>query len=952
MNMENRAETEPAFEFEQFRVFPSRQLLLEGSNVCPLGSRAIEILVCLLERAGQMVTKQELLKRAWPNTFVDEANLRVNVSALRKALGDGQAGRRFIVNLTGQGYSFVAPVRRCEAPVPQLSQHSASEIKHNLPAQAVRPLGRESDIDSICLQLPLRRCVTIAGPGGIGKTTLALAVAQRLLSTYDEGVWFVDLSAVTDGQLILPSVAQVLGLSLRLGSALPSLVTFLRNKRLLLVLDNCEHVIEDAARLVESGLLEAGQVGILATSRETLRVNHEWVHWIAPLAIPSAGTSLTAAEALTFSAMRFFAECAAVSVEGFTLQDADIPTAVEVCRGLDGLPLAIELAAARIDILGLQGLAKVLHEPFLLLSEGRRSAFPRQQSLMRMLEWSYKLLTPVERSILRRLSVFRGEFSLQGALEIAGGDGIEPQHVYSAVLTLSAKSLITSDIHAGTPNPQYRMLHVTRTLLSHKLQETAESSSVLRRHADYIRGLLARAEIDWEDMPRPAWLEMYARSIVDARAAIDWAFSPTGDASLGVVLTAMALPLGFQLSQIDEFRGRVERALMHSQRIRPAQPISEMRLNVALSMFTHNTKGPSGGRTAAMERAIEVGRRLDEPAYLAEPLISLGQAHMGAGEHLLAIEVCNEAIALGQKADRPMAVLAAERVLAQAHHFNGDHAVSAQIARRVIDHPAVKLPLTYNLTPVDRHVSMQIVLARICWIQGHFNQAEQLLQDTIVLARNDGAFSLCPTLAFCAIPIAMWNGDDAEARNLTTLLAEQAKRYTLGYWQRWAEAYDVALRLRAGEQVSSPALSDSLQFETFATLSLQLLTPEAVSRAAAGASGWCSPEVLRAQGEWLLIQQSAGAAAEAESLFREAINTAQRQGAVGWELRAATSLVRLCKTTAARELLTDVVNKCRQQHRNADLNSATLLLDNLSRDASAAKTLREQQRPGAKRRIS
>jgi predicted ATPase/DNA-binding winged helix-turn-helix (wHTH) protein len=944
--MEKRADTEPVFEFEQFRLLPSRQLLMQGSNVCPLGSRAIDILVCLLEQAGQMVTKQELLKRAWPNTFVDEANLRVNVSALRKALGDGQAGRRFIVNLTGQGYSFVAPVRRLEAPAAPLSPDPVSEVKHNLPAQPVRPLGRESDIESISLQLPMRRCVTIAGPGGIGKTTLAVAVAQRLLPMYDEGVWFVDLSSLTDGQLILPSIAQVLGLSLRSGNALQSLVTFLRDKRLLLVLDNCEHVIEEAATLVENVLLETGQVRILATSRETLRVNHEWVHWIAPLALPPVGAALTAAEALTFAAVRFFTECAAVTVEGFTLQDADVATAVEVCRGLDGLPLAIELAAARIDILGLKGLAKVLHEPFLLLSEGRRSAFPRQQNLTRMLEWSYKLLTATERSILRRLSVFRGEFSLDGALQIAGGDGIESEHVYSAVLTLSAKSLITSDIHAGTPNPQYRMLHVTRTLLSHKLRETAENTAVLRRHADYIQVMLAKAEIDWEEMARPAWLEIYARRIVDARAAIDWAFSPTGDASLGVVLTAMAVPLGFQLSQIDEFRGRVERALMHSQRIRPTQPLSEMRLNMALGMFTHNTKGPSGGRTAAMDRAIEVGRRLDDPAHQAEPLISLGQAHMGAGEHLLSIEVCNEAIALGREADRPMTVLAAQRVLAQAHHFNGDHEVSAQIARRVIDHPAVKLPLTYNLTPVDRHVSMQIVLARIFWIQGRFDQADQLLEDTIVIARNDGAFSFCPTLAFCAIPIAMWNGEDAEARNLTTLLAEQAKRYTLGYWQRWADAYDVALRLRAGEQASAPSFSDSLQFETFATLSLQLLTPEAVSRAAAGASGWCSPEILRAQGEWLLEQQSAGAAVEAESLFREALETAQRQGAVAWELRAALSLARLTKSTAARELLAGIVNECRHQRRTSDLTSATALL------AATSKTPRNQHDLTITRKIS
>jgi predicted ATPase/DNA-binding winged helix-turn-helix (wHTH) protein len=959
--MQMSTETELAFEFERFRLFPSRQLLMESGNVCPLGSRAIEILVCLLERPGQMVTKQELLERAWPDTFVHEANLRVNVSGLRKALGDGQGGRRFIVNLTGQGYCFVGPVRRLEATVPQLPPPSENRAKHNLPLQMSRSLGRESDVEAIALQLPMRRCVTVAGPGGIGKTTVALAVAERLLPVYDDGVWFVDLSAVADGQLILPSVAQVLGVSLHSRNALSSLVTYLRNKRLLLLLDNCEHVIDDAAKLAESILLETREVSVLATSRETLRVSREWVHWLAPLAMPPAATALTAAEALSFAAIRFFVDCAAISLEGFTLQDADVPVAVTICRGLDGLPLAIELAAARIDILGLPGLAKVLNEPFLLWSEGRRGALPRQQNLMRMLEWSYRLLSPVERAILRRLSVFRGEFSLEGALEIAGGDGIEPEDVYSGVLTLSAKSLITNDIYAGTPNPHHRMLHVTRTLLSHKLRETAESAIVQRRHAQFIRALLAKAETDWDELTRPAWLEIYARSIEDVRAAIDWTFSAEGDASLGVVLTAMALPLGFQLSLIEEFRGRVERALLHSQRIRPPQPLAEMRLNCALGMLTHNIKGPSGGRTAALERAIEAGRRLDQPAYQVEPLIGLATAHLGACDHLLAIEVSTQAIGMGQSAGLPMAVLAAERILAQAHHFNGDHAAAAQFAHRVIDHPVSRLPLAYNLTPVDRRVSMQIVLARIFWIQGKLDAADRVLTDTMEVARQDGPFSYCPTLAFSAIPIAIWNGDSARAAALIALLAEQAKRYTLGYWQQWADAFDIALRLRAGEPDCVPILSDSLQFETFATFSPQFLTPEAASRAAGGNSGWCYPEILRAQGEWLLAQRGTGGTAEAEALFREALEVARRQGALSWELRAAASLGRLWKadgkSRAAHDLIADVLGRCEQHRRSADLIEAAVLLDNAQRENPIVRTLQERpvrrrasHRAGASRR--
>ena len=930
------SETAIAFEFGPFRLFPSEQLLLEGGKACPLGSRAIEILACLLERPGEMVTKRELLERVWPGTFVHEANLRVNVSALRKAIGDGQAGRRYIVNLTGQGYCFVAPVRHLEtrAPVPQ--PPSERGARHNLPVSASRPLGRGSDIDAISVQLPMRRCVTIAGPGGIGKTTVAVAVAERLLPVYDDGVRFVDLSAIADEQLILQTVAQILGISLQGASPLASLIAYLADKRLLLLFDNCEHVIEQAAKLAEAILLGARQVSVLATSRETLRTNGEWVHWLAPMGVPSDDTVLTATEAMSFTAIRFFVDCAALSLEGFSLNDAEVPLAVAICRGLDGLPLAIELVAARIDLFGLKGLASVLEDPFLLLSEGRRGAFPRQQSLLRMLEWSYRLLLPLEQTILQRLSVFRGAFTLNGAVAIAGGSGLEPAQVYSAVLTLSAKSLLSSDAFGTAPHQQHRMLHVTRTLLSQKLAQTDEGATILRRHADFLCELLAQAESDWEVMTRPAWIERYAGSMADVRAAIDWAFSPQGDASLGVVLTARALPLGFQLSLIEEFRGRVERALLHSQRIRPPQPVSEIRLSVALGIFAHNTKGPPGARTAALERALELGRQMQAPAYQLEALIGLAWAHMNVGEYRAATDVATQARTMGQEAGLPMAALAAERILAQALHFDGEHAAASLVARQVIDHPAVRLPLALNLTPVDRRVSMQIVLARISWIQGRFEVADRLIRETLLFAKQDGAFSVCPTLAYGAIPIAIWNGDDGEARALNMLLVEEARRYTLGYWLCLAESFDAALRLRAGEPGQAPLMTDSLALETFVTFSPAWLTPEAASREKQGASGWCGPEMRRAQGEWLLAQRAPDAAIEAAGLFHEALQMARRQGAWSWELRAATSLARLWKSDerahAAHDLLAEVLSRCECRRGTADLTAATTLLEMLSRD--------------------
>jgi hypothetical protein len=293
-----------------------------------------------------------------------------------------------------------------------------------------------------------------------------------------------------------------------------------------------------------------------------------------------------------------------------------------------------------------------------------------------------------------------------------------------------------------------------------------------------------------------------------------------------------------------------------------------------------------------------------------------------------------------------MAVLAAERVLSQAEHFMGNHTASALIARRVIDHPVARVSLAYNLTPVDRRISMKIILARILWIQGRIEAADRLIEETIALARQDGPYSLCPTLTYGAIPIALWNGDEAQARTLIALLAEQAKRYTLGYWLRWVDAFDIALRTRGGERECRPVLTDALQFETFATFSSIFLTPEAAAPTDAGTSGWCSAEIRRSQGIGLLAQQAPQAAIGAEELFREALEIARRQGAVSWELRAATSLARLWhdegRTRAAADLLGEVLAKCEPQRPTADLAEATTLLFSLDSGATATTATRHR----------
>jgi DNA-binding winged helix-turn-helix (wHTH) protein len=331
---------DPDISFGPFHLLPARQLLLEGAKPVRLGSRALSILIALVGRAGEFVSKDELIARVWPHTFVEEGNLRVHVAALRRALGDGQAGNRYIVNVPGRGYSFVAPVSRSEGTL--AARPIAVEPTHNLPAPLARMVGRDDTVHALAAKLPLQRFITIVGPGGIGKTTVALAVAGALIASYKNAVRFVDLSPLADPLLVPSAVASELGLAILSGDPIPGLIAFLRDRQMLLVLDGCEHVIVAAAALAEEVIRNAPGVHILATSREPLRAEGEHVHRLPPLAAPVASASPTASEALSFPAVQLFVERAVAGLDGFELSDADAPIVADICRRLDGIALAIE----------------------------------------------------------------------------------------------------------------------------------------------------------------------------------------------------------------------------------------------------------------------------------------------------------------------------------------------------------------------------------------------------------------------------------------------------------------------------------------------------------------------------------------------------------------------------------------------------------------------------------
>src|SRR6266478_3119749 len=489
-----------AISFGPFRLLAAQRLLLEGDNPVRLGSRAFDILAALVERAGEVVSKKELIARVWPKTFVEDANLKIQVSALRRALGDGQGGHRYVLTVPGRGYNFVAPISLGEPPqVPP----SAPPPVHNLPFAATRMIGREDAAAALLSRLSRQRLVTIIGPGGIGKTTIALAVAERMIAGYESDVWLVDLAPLSDQRLVSSAVATVLGLEIRTEDSLPGLVAALKDRRMLLLLDNCEHVIETTASLAAAVLSGAPRVNILATSREPLGVAGECDYRLGPLNSPQP-SRLTAAEAEVFPAVQLFVERATAVVEDFALTDDNAPLVAEICRRLDGLPLAIEFAAPRVEGLGVEGLAGRLDDSLRLLGAGRRTAMPRHRTMRAVVDWSYGLLSEDEQRFFRALGTFTGRFACEAAAAVALDGGKTRVDAIDRLADLVVKSLVVADI--GGAKPRFRLLDTTRAYAIEKLDESGEGERTARRHAEYYRDLFARAEREVLAQRRKEWL--------------------------------------------------------------------------------------------------------------------------------------------------------------------------------------------------------------------------------------------------------------------------------------------------------------------------------------------------------------------------------------------------------------------------------------------------------------
>ncbi len=517
--------TDEILAFGPFTLAPRQRLLTKDGVRIDLGGRALDLLLQLVARPAQPIGKQSLLAAVWPDQTVGEGSLRVHMSNLRKAIGDGRGGAHYIVTQSGRGYSFVAPIKR-------LGRAGRNAVV-NLP---LRPdlIGREPELAEVEAMLQRERLVTIVGAGGVGKTRLAIASGRRCADAYADGAWLVDLASVSDPSLVVNTVAAALDLargSAQVSTAL--IASALMDRRLLLVLDNCEHLIEAAASLTAELLSVVPGLTILATSQESLRIEFERVYRLEPLALPPEDAAVVEG----FGAVDLFVQRVSAADGRFAIDETTGALIADICRRLDGVPLSIEMAAARVPALGLWALRASLDARLHLLSTGLRTSDPRHQTLRSTVDWSVGLLEEAVQGVFHRLGVFPGDFTLGAALAVAAGEANEDaRSVADALAHLVDRSLVVLD----GAQARYRLLETLRLYAREKLQASGAWDMVAERHARHFCRFFAPARAAWESRPYPEWRATYLPEMGNVRSALEWALADPARSDIAVELAASA----------------------------------------------------------------------------------------------------------------------------------------------------------------------------------------------------------------------------------------------------------------------------------------------------------------------------------------------------------------------------------------------------------------------------
>jgi predicted ATPase/DNA-binding winged helix-turn-helix (wHTH) protein len=894
--------------FGPFELSIGSRLLTNGTTIVPLGARAMDLLIILVEQPNKVVSRRTLIERVWPERGADQVSLRVQISALRKALAQSDPSRRYIANVPGRGYRFTVPI---SSSSPAMEFEGAS--RSSLPARLARMVGRKHTVATIQAKLAAQRFVTIVGPGGIGKTTVAVAVAHEMHSIVNSQVRFVDLGSLGSAPLVAPALAASLGLVIQTDDIVPALIDRLREVPTLLVLDGCEHVIDGVSALAEKLFQCVPTLHLLATSREAMRVEGEYVHELPALACPPDNAKASAKDVLQYPAVQLLVDRVRAVRGHFELTDNDAPIAAAICRRLDGMALAIELVAGRVDVYGFTRTASLLDDGLNLSWVGRRTAKPSHQTLDATLEWSYGLLDEAERLVLSRLAVFSGGFTFEAAVAVAADEKIDESRVSDCIWELRSKSMIA----VRGQESRLRLLDVTRTFAAQRLGEGKEQNILRRRHALYFSDLFKQgASTDVSNRPKALAVE-----IDNLRVAMNWAFSVEGDARIGVELAAASASSWMGMRLLTECREWMTKAVSQLDTVNSGTR-QEMIVQSALASCMMFTGGMTEESYATWAKAGGLAERLNDVERQLDSLLVLWAHQIRLPNYAKAIELAERCSDVAERIGNRGAIATANYMRGISYHHAGrllqaESCLELSLHR---DDEATRRAII-NRFGYDRKVDAMGILANVALLRGSADHAWRLNQMAIAEARQlDHAVPLCVALASAGFNVYLTNPDDRETEALADELVERAGKYSVESYHGFGLSLRALCRVRRGDiDAAQTLLYSGLEKLSAARYGVfNWIFPGEFARCMAAdglaqqgldifnrakidlaENSWYAPELRRIRGE-LALSNNEGIAV-CRQYFLSALELSAEQASLSWTLRAATSLAIAEKSMTRKE---------------------------------------------------
>jgi len=928
--------------FGSFKLWETQRRLERAGQVVKLGGRSFDLLLQLVKRAGECLGKDELLASVWAGVLVEEASVRVHMSLLRKALGEPEPEegcKEWISNIPLRGYRFNARVRHeaVDASMPATPAADARVPQFiRPPARLTQLVGRDAEVDRVLSLLEDHRLVTIAGPGGIGKTSVAIRAAECLHRAQGVQVAFVDLAPLISQDHVVGTLARAVGVAADMPDTLHAITRCLLGQDVLLLVDNCEHMLDVLPQPIASLLTALPRLRVLATSREVLRVTGEFVFRLPALAFPDA-EQLTLEEAMDWPAVKLLVARARDAGAGM-FTESHGPLLARISQQVDGIPLAIELVAARLGVQSVNDLALLLNDHMRLYAIGKRSLHLRHRTLAAALDWSVALLDEDELRMFRRLSVFRGRFDVDSALGVSSD--MDGELAFNALISLANKSLVFFD--STDPVAPYRMLDTTRSYAASLLEQAGERASALRHHVRLMLDLMKTATGELPTLTEQAWAARYAYRLNDVRFALQACLTELADASAAAALIAASASLWYQVSEVEEYRDGIVAAIALAEQQQAPDLEAVAQLHTVLVGALLHTGGNVEELGVACDRALAGALAVGVPALELQARWGRCTHDMFRGEYLAALHHSQTLQDVVASWSNPAAEILAHRVSAMANHFCGRFETSRQHSEAAI---AVSRAAgrTHANIGSDSTVAAKALLCRTLWIQGETTAALRTATDAVTRAEELGnAVSLCSAL-YGACPVALWSGEFELAGRWTQLMLNEAQRRGLIGWHRYAEWFVQGLQAHTerdpAEHVRAVAAQlpgyDAPRKEMLVTFCPEWLDDALFMRIERGEGLWCEPEVWRAAG---LRHERHGNATEASKAYQRAIDVARQRGAVAWELRAALSQARLwagagCEQQAAKaaELLGDSIGRAPADVANTALTEARSLHERLMR---------------------